>query len=68
MRDLLVMREVVDDTAAGALRVIDDFDRLAWLAAQLGYSLTKPGGRRRATLAVAFWRIAHSYDEPAHDG
>lgn len=68
MRDLLVMREVVDDTAAGALRVIDGFDRLAWLAAQLGYSLTKPGGRRRATLAVAFRRIAHSDDEPAHDG
>jgi acetyl esterase/lipase len=42
-------------------------ERLVWLATQLGYAVTKPGGRQRATVAVAFWRIAHS-DELAADG
>lgn len=42
-------------------------ERLVGLATQLGYAVTKPGGRQRATVAVAFWRIAHS-DELAADG
>ncbi len=43
-------------------------ERLVWLATQLGYAVTKPGGRQRATVAVAFWRIAHSEDELTDDG
>ncbi|WP_419249008.1 hypothetical protein [Streptomyces canus] len=31
MRDLIVKVEAVDDTAAGALRVIDHFDAPTWL-------------------------------------
>ncbi|MEU6351986.1 helix-turn-helix domain-containing protein [Streptomyces sp. NPDC047072] len=38
-------------------------ERLTWLAAQLGYPLTGPGGRQRAAAAVLLWRIAHSEDE-----
>ncbi|WP_416981426.1 helix-turn-helix domain-containing protein [Streptomyces sp. T028] len=38
-------------------------DRLSWLSSQLGYAVTKPGGRQRATVAVLLWRIAHSEDE-----
>ena len=35
-------------------------DRLTLLAGRLGYSLSEPGGRQRATVAVLLWRIAHS--------
>ncbi|WP_330348261.1 helix-turn-helix domain-containing protein [Streptomyces sp. NBC_00582] len=35
-------------------------ERLAWLAARLGYTVTKPGGRQRTAVAIAYWRIAHS--------
>ncbi|MEV0640972.1 helix-turn-helix domain-containing protein [Streptomyces sp. NPDC050619] len=42
-------------------------ERLVWLATQLGYSVTKPGGRQRAAVAVLLWRIAHSEDELADD-
>ncbi|GAA4051572.1 helix-turn-helix domain-containing protein [Nonomuraea soli] len=37
-------------------------ERLTSLAAQLGYSLTQPGGRQRAAVAVLLWRIAHCAD------
>ena len=40
-------------------------ERLTWLATQIGYAITRPGGRQRAAAAVAFWRIAHSEDESA---
>ncbi|WP_416979637.1 hypothetical protein [Streptomyces sp. T028] len=30
-----------------------------------GYTVTKPGGRQRAAVAVLLWRISHSEDEPA---
>ncbi|MDT0573381.1 helix-turn-helix domain-containing protein [Streptomyces sp. DSM 3412] len=40
-------------------------ERLSWLSTQLGYAVTKPGGRQRAAVAVLFWRIAHSEDESA---
>ncbi|WP_432197528.1 helix-turn-helix domain-containing protein, partial [Streptomyces sp. bgisy027] len=38
-------------------------ERLSWLSAQLGYAVTKPGGRQRAAVAVLLWRIAHSQGE-----
>ncbi|MFI6483469.1 helix-turn-helix domain-containing protein [Nonomuraea sp. NPDC050663] len=37
-------------------------ERLTSLASQLGYSLTRPGGRQRAAVAVLLWRIAHCAD------
>ncbi|MGW3451582.1 helix-turn-helix domain-containing protein [Streptomyces sp. NPDC001076] len=40
-------------------------ERLSWLSAQLGYAVTKPGGRQRAAVAVTLWRIAHSEGERA---
>jgi hypothetical protein len=39
-------------------------ERLAWLEARLDIALARPGGRQRAAIAVALWRIAHS-EEPA---
>ncbi|MER5802152.1 helix-turn-helix domain-containing protein [Streptomyces mirabilis] len=38
-------------------------ERLSWLSDRLGYSVTQPGGRQRAAVAVLLWRIAHSEDE-----
>lgn len=35
-------------------------ERLVWLASQLGYGLTQPGGRQRASTAVLLWRIGRS--------
>ncbi|MCZ0999526.1 helix-turn-helix domain-containing protein [Streptomyces mirabilis] len=40
-------------------------ERLSWLSTQLGYAVTKSGGRQRAAIAVLLWRIAHSEDERA---
>ncbi|MFF5148024.1 helix-turn-helix domain-containing protein [Streptomyces sp. NPDC013157] len=40
-------------------------ERLSWLSTQLGYAVTKPGGRQRAAVAVLLWRIARSEDESA---
>lgn len=37
-------------------------ERLAWLEARLDIALARPGGRQRAAIAVALWRIAHSED------
>ncbi|WP_372349826.1 helix-turn-helix domain-containing protein [Streptomyces sp. KL116D] len=39
-------------------------ERLNLLGTELGYPLTRPGGRQRASVAVLFWRIAHSDDPP----
>ncbi|EKX60576.1 hypothetical protein STRIP9103_09360 [Streptomyces ipomoeae 91-03] len=40
-------------------------ERLTWLVSQLGYAITKPGGRQRAAVALLLWRIAHSENENA---
>lgn len=38
-------------------------ERLGWAEARLDIALARPGGRQRAAVAVALWRIAHS-EEP----
>ncbi|THV41805.1 helix-turn-helix domain-containing protein [Glycomyces buryatensis] len=37
-------------------------ERLAWLEARHDIALARPGGRQRAAIALALWRIAHSED------
>ncbi|PRY57267.1 helix-turn-helix domain-containing protein [Glycomyces artemisiae] len=37
-------------------------ERLAWLESRLDLALAKPGGRQRAAIALALWRIASSED------
>lgn len=42
-------------------------ERLAWLETRLDIALARPGGRQRAAVAVALWRIAHSEDPGTED-
>lgn len=37
-------------------------ERLAWVENRIDIGLTRPGGRQRAAVAVALWRIAHCED------
>lgn len=37
-------------------------ERLAWVENRIDIGLARPGGRQRAAVAVALWRIAHSED------
>jgi hypothetical protein len=37
-------------------------ERLAWVENRIDIGLARPGGRQRAAVALALWRIAHSED------